>query len=313
VVLHYRPHLDEIVALFLAQNYGQRLFPGAKDADIEFRDAGAALSGRSADDWEQRGTLFLGVGGGRFDEHPTPGTDQTKVTSCAQLVAGYLGVADRPELKALLAYTTDNDLTGGSDGRYGLARLINQLNALEITDPDVAVGTSLLLIAAVVHQAKQFTLVAGRELKQAQRSVFTPSGGEHPLKLVVIQTDCEQVKARAFSSLGGQQAAIVQRNSKGQIQLFVNPFDQLDLAAVAADIRRAELEARDIKSLYSQAEIQVPGTLPGVPEWLYHPETGMLANGTLTSPNTPVTRLSLEKVTQIFIKHIRIAEAEATA
>jgi uncharacterized UPF0160 family protein len=65
IVTHERPHLDEIVAMWLLLRFK---FP---EAEIAFAENGNIKIGFSAD------TIAVGLGGGQFDEHPT-GTEGRK-------------------------------------------------------------------------------------------------------------------------------------------------------------------------------------------------------------------------------------------
>jgi hypothetical protein len=435
VALHHRPHLDEGVALSWAKRYGAELLPGIDTCrQFTFQDAGTASERMTADEWERYGRLYLGVGGGRFDEHPTAGTGEKKTSSCAMLMAEFLGITDRPEVRELLAYTHDNDQNGSRDGLFGLGRLTNSLNARYTDEPELALSvllrvldalavpeyivsedpislseivalyliqsygkqesasltdlrrmiagqkstdaspahaiakqlgitgkrnpelaklldylkqevqtspyslvrlvdrlnaaypaarqenledgsdmvtmTVLFLIEAIVHQAYEFTVVAKKELASEKCRVrpFKVVGSRRVLTMASLRTSCEGVKGRAFSKkLEKQHAALIQVNPRGQIQVFVNPEHNLDLSRIAAALRQAEQEARDIRTGYSEEQLRAEGTLPRVPQWFYDSKTGMVANGTLTAPNTPATRLELGKVVGIFFKHIRAA------
>lgn len=61
LVTHINPHLDDIAAIWLFRKY----HPDFKDAKIEFVSASRDLAAKE----ENEDKIFLGTGGGRFDEH----------------------------------------------------------------------------------------------------------------------------------------------------------------------------------------------------------------------------------------------------
>jgi hypothetical protein len=61
IITHVRPHLDEVLAVWLIRNF----WPGAADATVSFINN----SERPADVDQDPARLYVGVGLGRFDEH----------------------------------------------------------------------------------------------------------------------------------------------------------------------------------------------------------------------------------------------------
>jgi hypothetical protein len=61
LITHINPHLDDICAIWLFKKYHARF----KDAKIEFISASRNLAAKE----ENENKIFLGTGGGRFDEH----------------------------------------------------------------------------------------------------------------------------------------------------------------------------------------------------------------------------------------------------
>jgi hypothetical protein len=151
IVLHYRPHGDEIVALWLLLNaffdIAERLFPGISTANIMFVDAGTVFSNPTADEMEQQGILCIGVGGGRFDEHPSGNHGRKKGDCAATLIATFLGVADNAELSPLLDYARRIDLEG-KDDPFDLFSLIKTLQ-LQAENDDEMIKIILWSIAAL--------------------------------------------------------------------------------------------------------------------------------------------------------------------
>ncbi|MBD3311131.1 MAG: hypothetical protein GF349_01375 [Candidatus Magasanikbacteria bacterium] len=121
VVMHVRPHLDELLAFFLAGCYGYDIFHGIIDAKIEFWGTGILLpGGKTADELEKEGYLLIGIGGGRFDEHKEGGRNGK---CAASLMAEFLGISHYPEIKRLIEYAQQSDAFGDKD-KFAFASII---------------------------------------------------------------------------------------------------------------------------------------------------------------------------------------------
>ncbi len=93
IMVHTRPHLDEIVGVVLLQRFAGKAFPGADSARVIFADKL----------WAVAGTIYVGVGGGEFDEHRPDGRLQD--TCAAILVAQRLRILNKPNIEGLLHET----------------------------------------------------------------------------------------------------------------------------------------------------------------------------------------------------------------
>lgn len=303
IITHNQPHLDELVAIFLLKQYGERLFPGIRRAAIEFcRPESPAQGGKTAEEYEREGILLVGIGGGRFDEHATPGKERDVGKCATSLVAEAIKCSRRAELQSLIRYTTSNDL-GGKVAGFELAEGVRVMNRLHSDDPQRVWRWTNEWLRAHHAQQQEFHQAAKRTF-EADALAFELVFGEEKLKLASIQTDADQVKAYAFSRYGGFVAVVVQRNSRGNIQIFVNKFYGLDLVPVAAAVRLGELAARRRDPVIG-TDYRVEGTVADVPEWYFFLEGQMLLNGSLTAPDVPPSALSLEEVTEIVRTAIR--------
>lgn len=68
IVVHIAPHVDEIFCILAMIRYGGKRITAASKASIEYSGVGT-VSGLDHDALEERGTILIGCGGGRFDEH----------------------------------------------------------------------------------------------------------------------------------------------------------------------------------------------------------------------------------------------------
>lgn len=303
IITHRQPHLDELVAIFLLRQYGESLFPGVRRADIEFwRPDTSSLGSRTAEDYEAEGTLLIGIGGGRFDEHAVSGKERVAGKCAANLVAEAIRCSRRAEVQNLIRYTSSNDLNGKVAG-FELAEGVRAMNRLYPDDPLRVWRWTNEWLRAHHAQQVQFHREARRAFEE-RAQIVELTLGDQVLKLVSIQTDADQVKAYAFSRFGGFAAVVVQRNSRGNIQVFVNKRYDLDLTPAVAAIRLSELGARGQNPVIG-AEYTEEGMLADVPEWYYFLEGQMLLNGSHTAPDVVPTGLSLESVTQMVRYAIR--------
>jgi hypothetical protein len=120
IVTHQGAHLDEILADFLATKMGWNFFHFCKNFDRNFVTSHVS---RSVTD-SQPNSLFLGVGGGDFDEH---GKDDG--LACCDLMAQYLEVDRDPRLIKLLETVSFQDRKGcANQNRFNLPRTINLMN-----------------------------------------------------------------------------------------------------------------------------------------------------------------------------------------
>jgi hypothetical protein len=112
IITHKRPHADELMALMLLKKFpeGESLLPGVSNAPVEFLSTGELPDGKTAHDFPD--VVFLGCGGGMFDEHATSQKDRDEGDCCATLVAKYLGLNKTPALQKILTFIKSEDLNG---------------------------------------------------------------------------------------------------------------------------------------------------------------------------------------------------------
>jgi hypothetical protein len=112
IITHNRPHADELVALMLLKKFpqGEEKFSGVSTAEVSFLTTGELPNGQTAKDFPD--TVFLGCGGGDFDEHATSQKGRTEGECCATLVAKYLGINMDPALQKILTFIKSEDLKG---------------------------------------------------------------------------------------------------------------------------------------------------------------------------------------------------------
>lgn len=306
IVTHVRPHFDEIVAIFLLKTYGNWAFPGIRNAKFEFIDAGsAAADGRTAEDWEKDGVLYIGVGHGRFDEHPTPGRPRIEDQSAASMVAKAIKIEHRGHIRVLVEYTTEHDTKGNqAKGRFSQflwAPTIGMMNSDPDNRPQDVITWALKMLKAYDKGAKSYQNEGPKVLRQAR---VVPLGGDGSPTLAVIQSDNEHAWRYGWTEKGGRHAVILLCQPNGHMQIFTNNRYNFNSDDLAAGLRLAELAANGRTDELSREQLIGEGTLPCVPEWHYFTPTGSIFNGALTSPGTPATALSVDTVVALIVKHL---------
>lgn len=287
IVTHRRPHLDEAAAIWLLRRFGEPMFPGVSQANIELRDAGAQTpDGRSAEEWEQDGVLFIGIGGGRFDEHPSAENGRKEGECAASLVACALEMDNDPALERILEFITLGD-TQGTGGPYDLKALVDTINAFKPEDPTPAVRFVMTALDALYAKNKRWH-ESKREYNKVSKLVAA-----RPYRVVLITSDNEEMRTIAFSR--GAQVVIVRRSS-GHTQIFSHENKGgPELNRVAAELRRQELLARgEEQQLFTVREQE--GSLA---DWYFQQAGQFILNGSLTAPGVPSTLLSVEQIIAI--------------
>lgn len=139
IVLHFGAHIEERFGEYLLRRNGDETFPGISTAKTLYVDAGF-IPTPSADERElNHGQLWVGVGGGRLDEHPVPGGRERKEGECAAtLVAEALDLAPEPALEHMLRWVTKDDLEG-SGGVATLGNVLKTFHTLAPFKPEVGV------------------------------------------------------------------------------------------------------------------------------------------------------------------------------
>lgn len=129
LVTHINPHLDDISAIWLFKKF----FPDFKNADIEFINA----SRNEALENETEDKIYLGTGGGKYDEHKGDLEDCAASLVWKDIKSRGLRPEDQIQLKALdelIEWNRKIDLGKGSDadfGPYGVQAFIRSKNSTQ--------------------------------------------------------------------------------------------------------------------------------------------------------------------------------------
>jgi len=272
---HDRPHFDEIVAKWLIEKF----------ADKEFLQ------------YASGGVIEIGIGGGFFDEHQKD--KEGKQEECAAtLVAKALGLDDDPVFKKLLKFTVTVDQKGGSQP-FDIASLTKILHQQFPNNPERVIKWVEMGIKAKYWEQLQFFKEAKEEFDRAAEVEEVQGPGGRMLKMVSIISDNEQISKFARSVYGGRAAIVIQKRSSGNIQIFTNKKFGLRLFDVARILRIEEQKVKGKVIVKDWQKLESEGEVEGIEEWFYHKIGEMLLNGSLTAPNVPPTRLSLQRIKEL--------------
>lgn len=127
IITHKRPHADELVARMLLRKFkeGEEKFPGISHAHTTYMATGELPDGKTSTDFPD--TVFLGCGGGMFDEHATTKKERDTDECAATLVAKHLGLDNDKALEKILHFVKSEDL-GGAKVKNELPKIIKYLH-----------------------------------------------------------------------------------------------------------------------------------------------------------------------------------------
>lgn len=306
---HENPHLDELASVLLVERY----------ADEEFIRQHC-----------QDGKIFLGIGGGDFDEHTIGGVGK-EGECCTTLVAKALNIPkDDLALVKLLSFVKAVDVDGLADPRdissiakimYGLfpddpGRVVNWvltgidtkllngnkecfllehvakvMKGLQEYGPDYASGWLEQGLQALKLSQLQFE-AALFDLEKAWK--FKVNG----FSIVVAKSDNPVFQKAARSEKGGIRAdVVIQKKSSGNICVFCNrhSIPQKKADWIAAMIRLEETRLRTGEAEFS-LDLFRDGKKSEDDIWFYHRRGKLMLNGSKTHKDIPPTRISLRRI-----------------
>jgi hypothetical protein len=298
ILTHERPHLDEIVAIWLLRRFGEQKFPGIGKAKVEFTSIRKlAEAGLKPEDYETQGTLLLGIAGGRFDEHPTLDEDRKAGDCATTLVAKDLGVGDDPALTKILKFVHAADVQGNASP-FDVSYVVKLLHGRYPEEPHRVIAWALVAIEAKYEEQLRFFTVVKPEFDAKARVEEIVVGKKH-LRVVTIASDEDGIHKYARSEYGARAAVVIQQRSTGNVAVFGSKQAGVDLREAAKLIRMAEREAKGLPPAPDEERLLAEGYAPGAEEWFYYRQGQMLLNGSLTQADMPATRLDLDRISEL--------------
>jgi len=295
IATHNNPHIDEIEGIRLLRRFGQNHFPGIEKASVVFWSKGGPELQKTAEEYLTEGILLVGIGGGMFDEHPTLETERKNGKCAATLIAEYLGLDDDPALEFILDFVQRDDLNG-SGSMFELGSLCWKM--YNIMPAEKVILWANLALETIFHEQDKFNREAAKEFMKAR--IFTVRDNGNSLKVAVVESDNEVVAKFARSARGGNSALVIQKQSTGNVQIFLNRrFGFVKMEKIAKFIRLAEQKAKGKLISLSEETLKREGSVPGAEEWHFFKKGQMLLNGSVSHPEVPPTKISLEEIMRI--------------
>lgn len=302
VLTHERPHLDEIVAIWLLYRFGEKMFPGVSesahpDAIQYFKTGGQLPNGKTSADYENEGLLLIGVGGGRFDEHPSESGERKKEQCAATLVAEALGLSNKPEFEKILKMTSDNDLKGSADP-FGIAYIAKSMHDQGV-DPSAVLRWVFFALDVKCAEQRKFHYETYLEFSVAAsiKKISGPFGSD--ISIAVIKSDNSQMSNFARSKYGGEVSIVLQRRSTGNVAITNNQKFGIKMTDLIRIIRVAERKSKGITTPMDWKSLEAEGRVEGAEEWWYQEKTGAILNGSPTASDVPPTRLSNKEIVEL--------------
>jgi len=316
-----------VFAIWLFRRFGECAFPGVDEAEIEYVDAGSEpRSDTTASEWEGRGVLYLGVGGGRFDEHPAKGnTGRKQHNCCATLVARTIGASKILELRRLLDWVLRDD-TGiaWKDGKavqyrkppFDLSYFIGLLNQRYPDDSDHVLDWAFEALDAEYQKQVEF-FAAAKDYHDADRTKqATVEIDGSVVTVISILSDNEQAPKFVRSQVPAD-IIIHLREGSGNCFVGMNQYSlrKKDVRPddIAAAVRVAEEREAHGRIVSNHRQLRIEGVLPGegTERWSYHRGGGWLLNGSRTAKDVPATDLSIDQVREAILDTLRYTAQRA--
>ncbi|MEK7624427.1 MAG: hypothetical protein AAB404_01730 [Patescibacteria group bacterium] len=298
IVTHERPHFDEYTAIFLLKKFGENKFPGiSKSRVIYGYEEGLQRSAHEEIIYEKERTLFIGVGGGRFDEHPVANGERKQNECAATLVAKALGIADDPALEKILKFALNSDIKAAASP-FDLAYITKVMHQRYPDNPDKVMEWVMAGLEAKYQEQDSFFNEAKKEFDRMAKIEEIPGPRGVLLRMATVVSDDEQINKFARSAYGGNTAIVIQRKSSGNVQIYTDKRYGLRLNDVAQMIRLEEQKAKG-KIITKNWAMLASEKVIGAEEWFFHHIGQMLLNGSLTATGVPTTKIPLEKIQEI--------------
>jgi len=300
IVTHIRPHFDEVLAIYLLKVYGKDKFVGCEDAAIETWGEGKIINefaGKTADDLlRYEHILCVGTCGGSFDEH---GNGQQ---TCAHLVADYLGVAERPELKKILAFCqrVDHDAHSMPMDPHQLMKDMYEWKEAMGEDQQSTYDWAMDTIQAFVYGQRRFH-VCPNEFAESGKIYDKESGW--PINLAVVRSNNYKMNKWVRHAYKTPEI-VVQIKKSGHVLIFTDAkkvkkaVDMRDLSRI---VRIFELRERHQSIPDDWKRLESPGTIPECPQWHFYSNGLQLFNSTQSSPDVEATALTLNKIKRTIV------------
>lgn len=303
IILPTRPQPDTLVAIFILKKFGEEMFPGIREAKIDFWQVMPA--GENEESLDKKGVILIDLGGGRFDHHAIK-----PQTTASDLISLYLGVADDPALAKLIEYARRDDFYGKGtisndpiDRAFGLSSLVAVLNKSLVKNPAKVIEVILPVLAAHYNEESKRTKELPEEFEQklsnGEAEVFSAKQRDKKLKVVIVNSESGSLAGYLRSQNGGRFDVVAQWLPSGHVNILTRPTKRVDLRSLTALLRLEEATASGIELTIGVRDLARFGRIKEIPEWYYDPATNSIQNGGLNPKEINPTKISRDKFKKI--------------
>ncbi len=293
---------DTAASFYILKNFGEKLFPGIKQAKVVFWTA--LPRGKTAKELEGEGYLTIDLGG-EFDHHLTNEQLGKRTECAATIIAQYLGVQNDVTLKKLLAWAKRDDLQGKGtvsvdplDRAFGLSGIIMNANREYANEPRKALDLIVEILGLHVHEEKRRQVELPQELEKLEQAGKIESldlkQGSAELKGMFVET--ENIAMAGFLRAAKKTDLIIQRRVSGHTNIVTQQLRSIDLRPLVAVLRLSEAEKKGVQLEADEASLMSPGRLAGVEEWYYDNAANSIQNGGISPEGVTPTRLSRQEI-----------------
>src|SRR3989344_1298144 len=313
IVMFPKVQIDTAVSYFLLKNFGESKFPGIGQAGLEFWTE--LPDGKNTDDLEKEGFILIDLGGGRFDHHGLG--EANKKYSSSHLIAKYLEVAGRKDLRRLLEFARRDDLEGKGtishdpiDRAFGLSALLTNLNKTFSDDPKKVMNLVLpMIVGHYIEENRRYELLPAEYQKLHQDGkvkIFSAKHFGNDMKVIYFESDNNSLAGHLRSSMVGADL-VIQRLETGHVNFVTKQSRQIRLHKLARLVKLLEAEKNNITLEVDLAELEKPGRTNGLDHWFYDARANTLQNGGISPQKIPPSLLSYEELEQIVKKGLDIS------
>lgn len=308
MVTHFRLHEDEAAGIEALRLYGCAKYPGADTATIEFFDPAKHLDDRSEAEWLGDGYLFLGVRGGRFDDHPHEKFPHDCVFT---MVVKDLGLGEDPAWQRLMKHVLAEDRQGAPHDLH-LAALCKNLHQQKVPLETLLEFVRLGLFEGYLKSQQKFQAALKTVHEQARVHTIVNDRDGTLLTLAIVDgVDDESISKAARARDGLNAALVIHRNSAGNVYISSSRrLGVINVSWLAAELRIREQRERpdDFDDYFSADDSQLrdDGDVQG---WYHQLAAGAIFCGSLTAPHVKPTVLPLETIAELaeeFLREVRL-------
>ncbi len=303
IILPTRPQPDTIVAIFILKKFGETLFPGIKEAMVEFWQV--IPESENEESLDKKGVILIDLGGGRFDHHGA-----RSQTTASNLITSYLGISDDPALAKLIEYARRDDFYGKGtisndpiDRAFGLSSLIAVLNKSLVKNPAKVIDIILPLLVAHYNEESKRTKELPQEfeekLARGEAEIFEVRQRDKKLKVVIVNSESGSLAGYLRSQNGGKFDVVAQWLPSGHVNILTRPTKRIDLRSLTALLRLEEATASGSELSIGVRDLARFGRIKEIPEWYYDPATNSIQNGGLNPKEIKPTKIPRDKFKKI--------------